>query len=51
MRTPESDRFDTKHPELCPSLRWKGQFILAANQGDKGCTAICKGDEAPEISR
>lgn len=31
MRTPESDRFDTKHPELCPSLRWKGQFILAAH--------------------
>ena len=25
----ESDRFDIKHPNLCPSLRWKGQFILA----------------------
>ena len=26
---PESDRFNTHHPELCPALRWKGQFILA----------------------
>lgn len=26
---PESDRFNTHHPNLCPSLRWKGQFILA----------------------
>jgi hypothetical protein len=21
------DRFDTQHPNLCPALRWKGQFI------------------------
>jgi hypothetical protein len=27
--TPESDRFNIHHPNLCPSLRWKGQFILA----------------------
>ena len=26
---PESERFDIHHPNLCPSLRWKGQFILA----------------------
>lgn len=26
---PESDRFNIQHPNLCPSLRWKGQFILA----------------------
>lgn len=25
----ESDRFNIQHPHLCPSLRWKGQFILA----------------------
>lgn len=23
----ESDRFNTNHPDLCPGLRWKGQFI------------------------
>ena len=23
------DRFNIHHPDLCPSLRWKGQFILA----------------------
>ncbi len=22
-------RFDTTHPDLCPALRWKGQYILA----------------------
>ena len=26
---PESARFNIHHPNLCPSLRWKGQFILA----------------------
>ena len=25
----ELDRFNTNHPDLCPALRWKGQFILA----------------------
>lgn len=25
----DSYRFDTTHPDLCPSLRWKGMFILA----------------------
>ena len=25
----ESDRFNTNHANLCPALRWKGQFILA----------------------
>ncbi len=25
----EQQRFNTKHPDLCPALRWKGQFILA----------------------
>jgi hypothetical protein len=24
----ESDRFNTKHPDLCSALRWKAQFIL-----------------------
>lgn len=24
-----ADRFDTSHPDLCPSLRWKGQFVVA----------------------
>jgi len=23
------DRFDINHPNLCTSLRWKGQFILS----------------------
>ena len=23
------ERFDISHPNLCPALRWKGQFILA----------------------
>ena len=23
------ERFDTKHPDLCTALRWKGQFIEA----------------------
>lgn len=27
MRMPDHERFDTSHPDLCPSLRWKGQFI------------------------
>lgn len=26
---PERERFDTSHPDLCPSLRWKGAFIEA----------------------
>lgn len=25
----ESDRFNIHHPDLCPKLRWKGQFISA----------------------
>ncbi len=25
----DSDRFNTSHPELCSSLRWKGMFVLA----------------------
>ena len=25
----EQKRFNTSHPDLCPALRWKGQFILA----------------------
>lgn len=24
----QADRFDTSHPDLCPSLRWKGQFVV-----------------------
>ncbi len=27
MRMPDHKRFDTSSPDLCPSLRWKGQFI------------------------
>lgn len=26
---PGADRFNTRHPNLCPALRWKGQFVLA----------------------
>lgn len=25
----DSDRFNTSHPDLCPSLRWKGMFVLS----------------------
>jgi hypothetical protein len=25
----KADRFDVNHPNLCTSLRWKGQFILS----------------------
>ena len=25
----KTDRFDITHPNLCTSLRWKGQFILS----------------------
>ena len=25
----EAERFNINHPNLCPALRWKGQFILA----------------------
>jgi hypothetical protein len=25
----DAERFDINHPELCPSLRWKGMFVLA----------------------
>ena len=25
----EAERFDTSRPNLCPALRWKGQFISA----------------------
>ena len=28
-RVSEADRFNTSHPDLCSSLRWKGQFVLA----------------------
>ncbi len=23
----EAERFNTKHPDLCPGLRWKGMFV------------------------
>jgi hypothetical protein len=26
---PCEPRFNTLHPDLCPALRWKGQFVLA----------------------
>jgi hypothetical protein len=25
----EPERFNIHHPNLCPALRWKGQFVLA----------------------
>ena len=25
----KSDRFDINHLDLCPALRWKGQFVLS----------------------
>ena len=27
MLMPDHERFDISHPDLCTSLRWKGQFI------------------------
>ena len=29
MPMPDADRFATNREDLCPALRWKGQFILA----------------------
>jgi len=29
MKFEVDPRFDTRSPDLCPALRWKGQFILA----------------------
>ncbi|MFB3815828.1 MAG: hypothetical protein ACE14L_17130 [Terriglobales bacterium] len=28
------DRFNIHHPDLCPALRWKGQFISAERDPD-----------------
>lgn len=28
MRT-EAERFNINHPQLCPHLRWKGQFFVS----------------------
>ncbi len=28
------DRFNIHHPDLCPALRWKGQFITAERDPD-----------------
>jgi hypothetical protein len=54
MRT-DAERFDTHHPELCPCLRWKGQFYLtepdptvpASNEGLYWCvyTQTCIGPD------
>ncbi len=51
----ESDRFNTSHPDLCPALRWKAQFILAepdptvprSNEGLFWCihTQTCMGPD------
>ncbi len=51
----EQKRFDTKHPDLCASLRWKGQFIPAepdptvprSNDGNFWClhTQTCIGPD------
>jgi hypothetical protein len=51
----EADRFNTNHPDLCPSLRWKGQFILSehdptvpsSNEGLFWCirTQVCIGPD------
>ena len=30
----ESDRFNTNNPNLCPALRWKGQFVLSGVGSD-----------------
>jgi hypothetical protein len=27
--TNDPERFNIHHPDLCPALRWKGQFVLA----------------------
>ena len=51
----ERARFNTEHPDLCPSLRWKGQFIEAehdptvqrSNDGNFWCmqTQTCIGPD------
>jgi hypothetical protein len=28
----DSERFNTNHPALCPTLRWKGMFILSERE-------------------
>jgi hypothetical protein len=41
-----NERFDTNRPNLCPALRWKGQFVLSepdptvprSNEGLFWCT-------------
>ena len=30
----QADRFDTRHPNLCHALRWKGQYILSEPDPD-----------------
>jgi hypothetical protein len=30
----KTDRFDINHPNLCTSLRWKGQFILSEHDAN-----------------
>jgi len=42
----EHDRFNTNRPDLCPALRWKGQFILADDDPTvphsmKVCFGVC----------
>jgi hypothetical protein len=32
-----TERFNTQNPDICPALRWKGQFILA--ESDPGVQA------------
>ena len=36
--TNDPQRFDIHHPQLCTSLRWKGQFIQAERDPDVPAT-------------
>ena len=29
MKVNEKERFNISHPNLCPSLRWKGMYVLS----------------------
>lgn len=55
MRSTEAERFNIRHPDLCPCLRWKGMFIQVepdptvppANDGSFWClfTQSCIGPD------
>jgi hypothetical protein len=32
----EKERFNVEHPDLCPALRWKGQFVASEGEAVPG---------------